>query len=746
MHPTFRFPDYLLPHILPYVANDLQTISQARMVSQNWMAASTALLFRKITLKFDTDHNGAEIDLHNMFPDGKFKDSDTLLPKPFPYWSKYIHYVQINAPKEPVQMFAVIKWCSKLFNTLGEFENLKGLICEEEFFPGLRNDIDGGLINKANSLTMLSLFPYTGNIPFLLPPSAVMRLSRNDEIMALNGLFATKCLTVAEPFKNVQILNVNAFVFGSVALDYTGLKNFNNLKTVIIDTIYRPANIYPNMLSWDVFMNMVTNLPISVRALALYICDFDIIYLGKLGFTVPVVNRLQAHLQEIDIKISIFRSHPDMEPFGIGLSCLFQVLPVSVQIMRFEAEKMCLVYEDSTNRIHLESCLPTITNVFSSHNWMNRTDSKLQGDDCDSIVHLHLANYKLSTLIDLSTHFFENLESLSVESLLEGIDEVALGVLQKMKNLFHLSIVLYIDNIELPADQMMSVCKSLRAGCLGLSRVLIHTRCYGDNSEERFSSFNSLMESFVGDKGLSNSVKRLWVTGANGGIDFNANWVKVSEERGIIVEPFYDPFVGIRYPKSINDLANTGPEMDTQRSRARNDVEEETYSLKNLNEKLNILEDAQTCNNQLVTSLKESIAQVSKTTEDNSRLVKDLTRRVDAVRTESRRQDQVVQVAVKVAEESLQQVHEDLAEISMSANEKDREYEERLDAIVDEYNLLSKIIGELPTVEVIDAKVGDLERRMDDAVQGLELKMENIKKRMDFGRFGEGIGTISAEK
>ncbi|KAJ3307665.1 hypothetical protein HDU76_004459, partial [Blyttiomyces sp. JEL0837] len=204
-----------------------------------------------------------------------------------------------------------------------------------------------------------------------------------------------------------------------------------------------------------------------------------------------------------------------------GFKWLPYILPFDhVDILRLVCGRNSLVYKEPATstatsqknlghliqpRLNLPSTFNRISGLLESGVWSNlnlssqvvATESEFKRLVFDNVVHLQFDNANIkSALSPADSTFYQQLESFSVFEMPQNVEN---------------------DGVANAAG----------AG-----------------------SFMNMMDMLVAEKGLPKSVKRLWVE-RKGGVDFRWGWVQKAEAKGIVVEPFNDPFCGMTYPRSV---------------------------------------------------------------------------------------------------------------------------------------------------------------------------------------------------
>ncbi|KAJ3326813.1 hypothetical protein HDU76_012632, partial [Blyttiomyces sp. JEL0837] len=451
-------------------------------------------------------------------------------------------------------------YCSKVCEALKLCVNLKGMFYENQFFPGFNTGMEPTEIicNKPDLITHLDIFPYTvrSDSTTVLQRRVRYDRSHHAEIATLNSAYATRIFSQANLFKNVRVLKLTTTSINNLTFDYTGLKNFINVKTAIVNLKTQSNGGVP--------VNLITNLPQSLKQLALRVSASDIIdfYDMNLQF-----DRLQADLNELEIQLYEGDMYEDGDYLNNGFVKLSQLFQPTVDTLRVQFHRRDIfTYKESSNglRLNIESTLSNLEQVFDSLVWKpGHTDyyvynSVMHESVYHNLVHLKLLvqdfRRKISSISGSSPSlFYQGLESFALVGNPISIEDYASDVVKNMSNILYLSLKLHVRGIE-TNPRMPRFLNSLRIGCRRLAHVSISFVDVGNKfSEDRFClHFVDGLVNTLDDDLPPCSVKRLWVRGIR--VKRNTDWVKAAEEYGITVDPFGDPFMGIEYPQSVEDV------------------------------------------------------------------------------------------------------------------------------------------------------------------------------------------------
>ncbi|KAJ3326656.1 hypothetical protein HDU76_012747 [Blyttiomyces sp. JEL0837] len=565
------------------------------MISHCWLAHTNPILFQNIQLTLDnTDPFVHLVRLWSQI------SANTTNPVITPCWTKYIHYIQIKTPIEPdtetakdleTERLKFYKWSRDLREAIGSCINLKGVFSPYQFFPGFFNDRTTGFgdwILKTPlpfSLTHLNLWPFSKHVAFLLPSTGSRKLSATTEARRMNLAFGKKVLNSVDSFNNVRFLCVNMAAIDIDSVDLSPLLHFINLKSlsVIVENGQSVGRTLPSLTSF---------LPTSIKFLSLQISSMDLDLFGRTSQP----DRVSMN-QELDIKEFQLEVFPSSTPLFIlslshvktGYKRLGHILPFDhVDILRLVSRNNIWIYEEPehcqtttttslvSNQLAIAACksridfslhLNRIAELFNSAIWSLHLplalpihfDFEVKDLLDEDVNHLQLqtANIEaaVAPLFRYSTTY-ERIQSFSIVGLPGHVVTLQriVDLLSRMKNVTHLSVHVCKSSLS-SLEFVERIFSALQTNCLLLRRVLIHEAGgdYDDSEDVDLNFFETMMGLLVGENGLPKSVRKVWVQ-QNGGVDFSSGWVGVAEKRGIVVEPFYDPFRGITYPRSVSDV------------------------------------------------------------------------------------------------------------------------------------------------------------------------------------------------
>ncbi|KAJ3333195.1 hypothetical protein HDU76_010669 [Blyttiomyces sp. JEL0837] len=415
----------------------------------------------------------------------------------------------------------------KAWKALKHCINIKGLFSENRFFYKSKDDMDWEDI----ILTHLDLSRWAMNFSPLHSP--LQSSPTTDNYLPL-------ILKNADLFRNVRVLYLHTASVKDPTFDYTSLRNFINVKSVLIESEILPARGFQS-----VPVNMITNLPQSVKNHYVRICEAALMQFCDMN---PACDRLQTDLNELEIRIFEQRpTYPDITYLSDQFVELSRLFPTTVHLLRiFTNRDYVFTYKESSDQnrgVNVETTFSNFQQIFDSAVWSTYDDFGNLSDLGDSFYH-NLVDvkfpttpfrYSLDSILTMSpSSLYQRLESLSVCGNSSWFELEASKVLRNLVNLSHLSLEFqYIGDDPIP-----SLVKSIRDGCPKLYQVFIHVA-------ESFTSFHLILQ-------ILQIVEGFWVAG--GDVEPNAEWIMVAEAHGIAVEPFKDPLEGIAYPKSIRDL------------------------------------------------------------------------------------------------------------------------------------------------------------------------------------------------
>ncbi|KAJ3328725.1 hypothetical protein HDU76_009408 [Blyttiomyces sp. JEL0837] len=566
-----RFPHYLLPIILIHIkSQDRKTLAACRLVSHTWLYETTPFFFQKITLTYENvDLFLESVELSNP----KLKDSITTTSlassSTSEYsacgWTKYIHYIYVNSPSSypisNVVITAASRKCyySKVRKALNHCVNIKGVFSENRIFYQDTDSTDVIISIKPDQITHLDLNRKTMNFSPLHPSHGQSLQTISSTSPNSTEDYLPQILRNTDLFRNVRVLYLHQMLVKDPNLDYTSLRNFINLRTMIIESeTYATSDIQ------SVPVTIISNLPPSLKSLSVQISEAALVEFCDMSPQCHI-DRLQADLDQLEIRI--FEQKP-MYPETANLSNEFielsRLFPTTVHLLRIFSTRDDRDYvfaykeiSETSNHsgLDVKSTFANFQHFFDSTIWSTYNDygnlSDLNHSSYHNLVDLKFpssaSQYSLDSISTISPSLFhQRLESFSICGNASWFEVEASKVIQNMVNLSHLSLKF---SFSIPGDSIPSLVRSIREGCPRLCQVLIHV-------SESFTSFHLILQIVEGlvqtrADGLPCPVKRVWVAGKS--FDASEEWVKVAEAHGIVVEPFNDPFVGFRYPWSIHD-------------------------------------------------------------------------------------------------------------------------------------------------------------------------------------------------